>query len=70
MKWPVFCRWHFQLHFVEGIVCTLVSKWHNIYSGNGLRPNDWKDIIWTNDDFGLNEKFRNPKIMSYLYVHE
>ena len=56
-----FCRRHFHVHFLEWKlsnfkwnfieICYLGSNWQLtiIDSGNGLSPNRWQAIFWTND---------------------
>ena len=55
-------RQHFQMHFLEwklwysdsnlAEICSQESNWQypSIGSGNGLAPNRWQAITWTNDD--------------------
>ena len=57
-----FGRWHFQVHFLERkvlnfksnftAICYLGSNWPygSIDSNNGLAPNRWQAIIWSNVD--------------------
>ena len=58
-KWPSFHRRHLQVHFFLWFnnfhshfteICSLGSNWQygNIGSDNGLAPNRWQAIFWTN----------------------
>ena len=61
-KWPPFCRWHFEMHFLEQKV--LNFKWHlieiyslrsnwqyvSIGSDNGSVQNRQQFFVWSNAD--------------------
>ena len=61
-KWPIFCKWHFQMHFLGTKclyfhsnftkVCCQGYSWQyvNIGLSNDLAPNKWQAVIWINDD--------------------
>ena len=62
VKWPSFCTWHFEINFLEckhihfhwnftEICCQgFIWQWQWVSMGskNGLAPNRWQAIIWTN----------------------
>ena len=62
VKWPSFYTWHFEIHFLEckhihfhwnftEICCQgFIWQWQWVSMGseNGLAPNRWQVIIWTN----------------------
>ena len=66
-KWLPFCRWQFDMHFIEWKlscldlyfieVCSWGSNWQyvNIGSGNGLALNRWPAITWSSMDPDLKQ---------------
>ena len=52
-KWLPFWRQHFQVHCRDSYCIKICShgfnwQWVNFNSGNGLTPNSWQSITWSN----------------------
>ena len=71
-KWPSFCRWPFQMYFLQWKyqnfnwnfteICSQVSNWWyaSIGSDNGLALMQRQAIIWTNDDLVYWHMYASP----------
>ena len=82
-------RWHFELHFILWKLLCFDENFNEIYlqrsdcqypsigSENGLAPNRWQAITWTNDglvywhiyaSLGLNESNKKKLIINKLLI--